>query len=310
MGVITAMNKLDLNLLQVFDAVMTEGHVTRAAARLAMTQPAVSNALKRLRHVLKDELFVKVPGGVRPTPKAAQLWPPVRDALGQLRATLAPADFDPGTARASFALSMTDLIAHLITPRLYPAIAAEAPRVDLRTAPYFVGLSPQSLEKGDIDLAIGAFSEIGPRLKTRRLWTDRYMCVMRKHHPLAAAPLTLERFCAADHLLVSLSGDALGIVDGLLAERGLERRVALTVNQFAVAAKVLPECDLVATLPLRFAEEMNLQDRLAVREPPLDIRPLHINLLWHERDDRNPAHQWLRTTLVRLCGEDRAGSHG
>jgi len=232
---------LDLNLLRVLDAVMAEGSLTRAAAALSMTQPAVSHAMKRLREALGQELFVRTAHGMRPTPQAEALWPQVRIALAGLRQALAPGDFDPRRDAVQLRLAMADATAALLAPGLVADIERESALVNLRLLPLTTRDPRRLLESGDADLAVGFFPEVitgivaqghESHLRHARLYATRYVCVMRKDHPLAAAPLTLDAFCEAHHLLVSFSGRPHGYVDQALAGLGRQRRVVLTVNQF------------------------------------------------------------------------------
>jgi DNA-binding transcriptional LysR family regulator len=303
MKVITAMNyeQLDLNLLRVFDAVMTELNVTRAADRLHLTQPAVSNALKRLRHLFNDELFIKVPSGVRATPKAIQVWQPLRDALIQIRQTLEPSQFEPAIATTSFRIAMNDFTANLILPELIRMIEATAPGINIRTIPTTYINAPMLLEQAEIDLAIGVFSTPGSRLRSHALLTSPFVCIMRQGHPLTRRKLTLERYVRAKHLLVTLSGESTGLIDPLLQERGLERRIALTVNQFAVAPQIIAQSDLVAILPLRIVQLSGFIHQLHLVPVPVELAPTTLQMMWHERNHLEVEQQWLRGLMISLC---------
>lgn len=301
--VITGMNyeKLDLNLLYVFNAVMTELHVTRAAQRLHMTQPAVSNALNRLRRALDDELFVKVPTGVRPTPKAMELWQPIRDALTQIRQALEAAEFDPAIASATFRIAMNDFAAHLLLPKLATVVEALAPNVSVRTLPVASIDAETLLEQADIDLAIGVFTSSNARLRSRSLLTSPFTCVMRRGHPLASQTLTLNRYIQAKHLLVTLTGEATGFIDVILQERQLERRVVFTVNQFTVVPQIIASSDLIAVLPARTIGMSAFSEQLHSAPLPLEISPSIIKMMWHERNQLDSAQVWLRAQLIALC---------
>lgn len=303
MSVITAMNyeQLDLNLLRVFDAVMTELNVTRAADRLHMTQPAVSNALKRLRHLLNDELFIKVPTGVRATPKAVQVWQPLREALIQIRQTLEPAEFDAATATASFTIAMNDFTANLVLPKLVRVVEKTAPGIDLRTIPTTYINASMLLEQADIDLAIGVFPTPHARLRSHALLTSPFVCIMRKKHPLATKKLTLERYVQAKHLLVTLTGETTGLIDPMLQELGLKRRIGLTVNQFAVAPRIVAESDFLAVLPTRIVQFSGFIDQLHTTALPLELMPSTLKMMWHERNQLDGGQQWLRSQLIEVC---------
>lgn len=303
MKIITKRNyeQLDLNLLTIFDAVMTELNVTRAADRLHMTQPAVSNALKRLRHLLNDKLFVKVPSGVRPTPKAIEVWHPIREALAQIRRTLEPMTFDPTTATVTFTVAMNDFVAARLLPQLVSALEDCAPQVNIRTVPTTNINAPMLLEQAEIDLAIGVFSNSSTRLRSQILLTSPFICVMRREHPLAGKKLTLQRYVQAKHLLVTLSGEPTGFIDGMLQERGLNRRVALTVNQFAIAPQLIATSNLIAILPTHVVQLSELADQLYLTPPPIEIAPSILHMLWHERLHTDPAVGWLRSFIIGVC---------
>jgi DNA-binding transcriptional LysR family regulator len=294
---------LDLNLLRVFDAVMAEGSLTRAATALAMTQPAVSHALKRLRETVGEDLFVRVAHGVRPTPRAETLWPQVRAALATLRQALAPADFDPRRDAVQMRLAMADATAALLAPGLVARIEADRALVNLRVLPLTTRDPRRLVEGGDADLAVGFFPELittivaqgaDSLLHHARLYDTRYVCVMRRGHPLAERALTLDAYCEAHHLLVSFSGRPQGFVDQALAALGRQRRIVLTVNQFFTAGRVVARSDLLTVLPERFVAATGYAGELVTRELPMALGPVHVEMIWHLRHDGDPAHRWLR----------------
>ena len=234
---------LDLNLLRVFDQVMAERNLTRAAHNLAMTQPAVSNALNRLRSSVGDKLVVRSGYGVEPTPKALALWPAIADALRQIETSLSPGEFVPAEANRTFILAMADATAAELMPGLVEITMRDAPGVSLRVLPLSTRDPRRLLDEGEIDLAVGFFPTVLaeltgqdqagrlPAFDHQRLFGGEYVCVMRKGHPLAHAPLTIERFCAAHHLRVSFTGRPFGFVDEALSSLGRQRRVVLTRSE-------------------------------------------------------------------------------
>ncbi|RYF76188.1 MAG: LysR family transcriptional regulator, partial [Comamonadaceae bacterium] len=238
---------LDLNLLRVFDEVMAERSMTRAARNLAITQPAVSNALRRLRDLLGDELVRRSGAGIEPTSRALALWPAVRESLRQLQDTLSPSAFEPALAENTFVLTMADATASELIPGLMRILEADAPGLSVRVLPLATRDPRRLLEEENADIAVGYFPSVladmtaraqaGTALpfESQQLYLGQYVCVMRRNHPLAAGPLTLDAFCTARHLLVSFSGRPWGFVDEALATLGRERRVVLTVNQFFTA---------------------------------------------------------------------------
>ncbi len=305
---------LDLNLLRIFDAVMTERNLTRAAEKLAMTQPAVSNALKRLRDALGDPIVVRSGYGVQPTPTALSLWPAVRDALDRLRSALTPSNFVPAEARAQFTLAMADATASLLIPPLVAIVEHEAPGVSLRVVPLSTRDPRRMLMTQDVDVAIGHFpgvmtavsvEELQPDAVTgfghRRLYSSHYACVMRRDHPLAQSELTLDAYCAAHHLLVSVSGRSYGNVDETLAALGRSRRIVLTVNQFFTAGIVVANSDLLTALPRHFLASTGTTNKVAVRPLPMDLPRVDVEALWLRQRAARPGHEWLRASIARAA---------
>ncbi|MFS2206664.1 LysR family transcriptional regulator [Variovorax sp. Varisp36] len=311
---------LDLNLLRVFDEVMAERNLTRAARNLSITQPAVSNALRRLREVLGDELVRRSGAGVEPTPRALALWPTVRDALRQLQHTLAPGEFDAGVADTTFLLAMADATAAELVPGLVQIAEKEAPAISLRVLPLTTRDPRRMLELEEVDVAVGYFpaviaslaargqSGVGVAFETQRLYLGQYVCVMRRGHPLANAPLTLDDYCAARHLLVSFSGRPYGFIDQTLGALGRERRIVVTVNQFFTAGRVVANSDLLTVLPRHFVTVTGIDDQLVLRDLPFDQPPVHVDAIWHRRAQHGHAHEWLRTALLRSAAAAFAGS--
>ncbi len=297
---------LDLNLLRVLDAVMSEGSLTRAATALSMTQPAVSHALKRLHDAVGEDLFVRSAHGMKPTPLAETLWPQVRGALSGLRQALAPEAFDPARDAVQLRLAMADSTAVQLAPPLVAEIERSRALVNLRLLPLTTRDPRPLLDSGEADLAVGFFPETvvdivarggGSTLRHARLYETRYVCVMRHGHPLAQAPLTLDDFCAAHHLLVSFSGRAHGFVDQALQVLGRQRRVVLTVNQFFTASRVVAHSDLLTVLPAGFVQATGLGPALRSCDLPLSVAPVQVEMLWHLRHEATPAHRWLRAQV-------------
>src|SRR3954463_2841913 len=277
---------LDLNLLRVFDQVMAERNLTRAARNLAMTQPAVSNAVNRLRDALGDRLVTRSGYGVEPTPRALALWPSISDALRQLEASITPGDFVASAATNTFMVSMADATAAELIPGLVEILEKDAPGVSLRVLPLTTRDPRRLLDDGEVDLAIGFFPAVLADLTAQaqvggmagfdhqRLYDGQYVCVMRRDHPLARGPLTLKRYCDAHHLLVSFSGRPFGFVDEALASLGRKRRVVLTVNQFFTAGRVVASSNLLTVLPRHFVPVTGRAHALVLRDLPLDVPPV------------------------------------
>lgn len=302
---------LDLNLLRVFDEVMAERSLTRAAHTLSITQPAVSNAMRRLREVVGDELVVRSGQGVEPTPIALALWPPVREALTQLQESLAPGRFDPATAESTFVLAMADATAATLVPALVEITEREAPGVSLRILPLTTRDPRRLLEDAAADMAVGYFpaalADLTARAQSgdvvafdsRRLYDGEYVCVMRQGHPLAGAPLTLDAYCAARHMLVSFSGRPFGFIDEALASLGRERKVVITVNQFVTAGRVVSGSNLLTVLPRHFVPVTGIVDALVLKALPLNVPAVHVDALWRRRGPQQAAMTWLLHVLMR-----------
>jgi DNA-binding transcriptional LysR family regulator len=304
---------LDLNLLRVFDEVMTERNLTRAAQKLAITQPAVSNALQRFRDAMGDELIKRSGREMVPTPRALALWPAVREALRQLQETITPSNFVPAEANTTFVLAMADATAAKLMPGLVEVMDHDAPGVSIRVVPLTTRDPRRLLDREAVDLAIGYFPAVFADLTARaqageaiafahqRLYSGEYVCVMRRDHPLAGEPLTLDRYCAARHLLVSFSGRPFGFVDEALALLGRERRIVLTVNQFFTAGKVVAHSNLLTVLPRHFVNVTGFADQLVLRDLPYPVPTVQIDALWHHRVHRVRAHEWLRAQVATIA---------
>lgn len=307
------LRNLDLNLLKVFDVVMSERSLTRAAQLLSLTQPAVSNALRRLRDALGDELLVRKGRNLEPTPRGQELWLAVRDTLKRLQNALEPSVFEASSANTTFVLTMADATAAELMPPLVALITEQAPGISLRVVPLTTRDPRRLLDEGHADLAIGNFPAVMTDLAARaqsgeavsflhhRLFQGDYVCVMRRGHPLAKGAFTLDRYCSARHMLVSFSGRAYGFIDESLAALGRSRRVVLTVNQFFTAGKVVAHSDLLTVLPRHFVNVTGFADQLVLRELPLAPLTIQVDALWHQRQDSSSAHAWLRTQVVALA---------
>ena len=304
---------LDLNLLRVFDEVMAERSLTRAARNLSLTQPAVSNALRRLRETLGDELVQRSGQGMAPTARAIAIWPAVRDALEQLQATIAPGAFVPGQATTTFVLAMADATAAELMPGLIDILEQEAPGVSMRVVP-LTTRDPRGLLNDEVaDLAVGHFPSVPADLTVRaqtgeavafsheRLYDGEYVCVMRAGHPLATGLLSINQYCAARHMLVSFSGRPYGLIDETLASLGRERRVVLTVNQFFTAGRVVANSNLLTVLPRHFVRVTGIAKQLVLRPLPFDVSPVHVDAMWHRRSQQLSSHQWLRQIIGRAA---------
>ena len=295
---------LDLNLLRAFDAVLRDGSVTAAGDRLGLSQPAMSNALSRLRRLLDDPLFVRTPSGMRPTPFAQRLAAPVRQALDLIQAALAQqAAFDPRTSQRSFRLQLSDVGEIVFLPALLEHLEREAPGVQIDTEQLPQDEVSDALAAGEIDLAVGFLPGLSAGVVSKRLFRDRYVCVVRADHPRIGSRITLAQFLAASHLLVSARGSAHEIVEQTLRNKGLARRIALRVPHFTVVPMILARTDHMVIVPEGLMRAIARFGRFKSLKPPVDIPALDVKVHWHERFDQDPGIAWLRGVLLDLYAE-------
>lgn len=304
---IQIMNKTDKlgSLLQVFEALLSERNVSRAAERLHLSQPAMSHALARLREALGDELFVRTARGMTPTPRALALAPQVRDTLGRLQRLFAPPPrFDPATTTAQLTLASTEFFEQLLLPRLVPLLLAEAPRLTLRSRSTLGQLPKEDLERGDCDLAIaGFFGELPEGFYQQMLFVDDFVCVVRRDHPRVQKTLSLPTYLELDHLLISMQGDLKGVVDVALAKKRRARRVVAGVSSFLTPGWIIAGSDLVLTVPRRLAAIYQAQLPLRVLPVPLKLPPIKMVQVWHERTHGDALHRWFRRRVQLIVGD-------
>jgi DNA-binding transcriptional LysR family regulator len=288
------LEQIDLNLLVVFKHLLAERNVSRAAQALGLSQPAVSNALARMRTLLGDELFLRTPGGMVPTPLAEQLAESVTPALATIHAALNQRSaFEPEHSDRSFVIGMTDIGEIYFLPALMDLLRKQAPGVSITTHRNAGNLRDE-MEAGKVDLAIGLLPGLKGGFFQRRLFEQRYVCLLRKGHRLDRKKITLAEFSAAEHLVVVSAGTGHGKVDEILARKGIARRVALTVPHFVAVGHILQATDLVSTVPERFAQRMVRPFGLVAVPHPVDLPQVAIHLFWHARNHREPGSQWLR----------------
>lgn len=300
------MNDLhDLNQLRTLDALLTERSVTGAARRLGLTQPALSHALARLRETLHDPLLVRSGRGMALTPRAEALAPKLRIALRDLEdAVRTELPFDPGTARRSFRVAAADYAELVLLPKLVPRLEREAPGVDLWLRRPMDDLS--GLADSDTDVVVGPVRspDLVAGVRSRALFRERFVVIMRADHPLMQAPLTVEAYAAARHAFIAPRGGPGGVVDDALEKLGLSRRVALAIPHFLVAPYVVAGSDLVLTLAERVARSFAAHLPLAIVEPPLPLPGFTISLMWHERHHADLGHTWLRSILADVARDE------
>lgn len=294
---------IDLNLLVAFDALIAERNVTRAGARVGRTQPAMSAALSRLRALLDDELFVRSPQGLQPTPRALDLAEPLGRALADIQRTLEFTQaFDPATSAATFSLGVSEHPTYVILPELVERLRSAAPAVTLRVRSFTARDDAVTLlDAGEVDLAIGVPATTSPgRILTNPLFTDQFVCIVRKGHPAASGPLTMDAFLGLSHLLVSPENERFGVVDAALAEQGLKRRLALTLPQMYAAPSLIARSEMIATVMSRVVAGSGQTDGLSILQPPLELPTVNFVMAWHRRNDAHPAQRWFRGSVAAL----------
>jgi len=300
------LSAFDLNLLVVLDVLLAERNVTKAANRLGLSQPAVSNALARLRGALGDPLLVRTRAGMAPTPRALALVGSLRDALDLMGNTLTDAEsFDPENARRTFVLAATDYVQFVLLGKLVARIRRVAPGVVLEVLPVVQTFPWPQLEAGSIDLVLGGASvRDTPRgLHRRRLFRDRVVCILREGHPYATGTLTLERYLELAHIEALPLGSH-GLADEVLAQLGpgRQRKLAVTVPHFLVAPFIVVQSDCCFTLAERIAVPMAEKLPLRVRPLPFEMPSVSIGAYWHDRVHGDAAHRWLRRLVAEVTG--------
>jgi DNA-binding transcriptional LysR family regulator len=292
---------LNLNLLPVLDALLAERSVSRAGARLGLSQPAVSNALAQLRAVLNDPLFVRRPGGMEPTERALALAGPLRAALAAIEKGLEPpAPFDPARTKARFTIVTNDFVAFVMLPRLLERISREAPGVHLQIRAWQEHRVPPDLERGEADLMLGFYPSLPPAHRNQPLFVDRFLWVARQGHPRVKGKLPLSLYTKLQHVLVSHQPDARGAYDEVLSARGLTREVVLRVSHFLLVPFVLVSTDYVAALSELVARPFAKILPLQLIEPAIRPPTAEVQMVWHDRTDASAGHAWLRGVVAEI----------
>jgi len=295
------LRSIDLNLLVALDALLNERHVTRAANRIGLSQPAMSNALSRLRHIFDDELFVRTASGMQPTARAEALQEAIRPVLRQIERVLeVDTSFDPASAIRAFTIRLSDLLGFLLLPALLDRLRQNAPGIALDVVHLPAAKTVDALEKDELDLAVSMNLEHSGSIRSEVMLRDRMVCVMRRGHPLARQELDLKKFLGQRHLKVSMSVTDLRFVDDVLARRQLRRDVALNVPHWLIVPRVLARTDLLSVMPERLVAAITGTEVVA-RDLPFASEPFDWELYWHRRHDGNRAIAWLRDIIREAC---------
>jgi DNA-binding transcriptional LysR family regulator len=298
--------RIDLNLLFVFEAMMQERSVTRAAQRLCVSQSSVSHALNRLRATLKDELFIRGTGEMRPTPRAIALAVSVTPTLMHIRAALSPAEFDPATAVHTFQIAMTDYAATLLLEKLAKAVRSKAPDVNLKINLNVMKDVWSLLDKQEVDLMVGMVPTPPDRFASELLYEDGIAVVMSRDNPLGKRKLALEAYAAAKHVYIPVDGVMpvhTGRIDRALELKGLVRRHVLTVGQFALAPPIVQQSDYIMTIPKRVADMCRARYRLKAMECPVKLPLQPTRIIWHPQLGNHSANRWMIRTLREVAAK-------
>ncbi|TKC79219.1 LysR family transcriptional regulator [Trinickia terrae] len=300
------MHELDLNLIPYLVAMEDTRNVSRAAELLGVSQPRVSTALGRLREYFGDPLFVRTSRGMEPTPRALSLIPAAREALGHIeRGVLEAQEFDPATTTRTFSIALSDVGEIVFLPRLLQLFAERAPHASLRSVSLPPAHVERGLEAGDVDLAIGYFPDLaGSNFFQQRLFTHRFICLMRSGHPLAGAPLTLNQFLACGHAVVRAEGRSQEVLEKYLEKKRIRRRAVLETPHFMSLPFILARTDLIATVPhaIGFAYVAE-HASITLVEPPLPLPHFDLKQHWHRKYHNDPRLSWLRGVVSELFND-------
>lgn len=290
--------RYDLNLLPIFVALMEERSVTRAAERMGMTQPALSNALARLRQMLQDQLFVRERYGIQPTPIALQLSPLIAEALAQLDdAVLGQQAFDPAHAERLFTIAPNGYVEFVIVPAVLARLEKVAPGIKLRLTPFGNDLAETGVVSGTTALVLGRIVDPPDNLVVQHLMDEGLACAVRSDHPTISDAMTREQFETMRHVNIVPPGRMRAGLFQALAQQQLKRDVAISVTNFFAAAEMVAVTDYCATLPSLICRQLMHDPRLKVLPAPVDLGSFPVEMAWHVRYRQDPAHRWLRALI-------------
>ena len=295
------MSRPDLNLLFTLEALLVEGSVARAAKRLDLSPSAMSRSLARLRETTGDPLLVRAGRGMVPTPRAIELRETIAQLVAEVKGALTPAEglINLSGLERTFTIRTSQGFVENFGPELIARVGAEAPRVRLRFVDK-ADKNAESLRSGATDLETGVVGEsTGPELRAQKLFQDRFVGVIRADHPLSKGKVTLKRYLAGKHILVSRRGTDRGPVESALSEMGVEREIVTVVSGFSTAIALVRASELIATVPER--QTGNLRSRMKTFSLPFLAPEITVSMLWHPRMDSDAAHKWLRNVVLQTC---------
>ncbi|UVV74991.1 LysR substrate-binding domain-containing protein [Pantoea agglomerans] len=294
--------KYDLNLLPVLLVMMEERNVTRAAERLGITQPALSNALNRLRETLNDPLFIRERYGMRPTPKAEQLAQVVGAALSSIdKVILGQQDFDPLNATRLFTLAPNSYVEFIMMPAIVARLRSCAPGIRLRLTPFGNDVTETGVISGNTDMVLGRIVEPPDNLVVQHLMNEGLACVIRADHPLVGENLSAEQYEQLKHVNVLPPGRMRAGLYQALEQRGLRRQVAVSVTHFLAVPEMIAVTDYCATLPRLICQHLSRDQRLRIVPAPVDLGTFPVEMGWHARYRDDPAHRWFRTLIAETA---------
>ena len=289
----------DLNLLVVFQALFEERNVTKASKKIGITQPAMSNALNRLRYLVNDDLFIRGPKGMRPTPRATELSLPINSALNNLELSLSSINFNPLTTKKNYRISMSDDVAPLLIPNIARFLEKESPNSSLLIR-HEQGLDALNLlDSNEIDFSVGRFETIPKRFGSRTLFSEKYVCIMRKDHKLAKEKkLSIKQYLDSRHLRVAPPNATVSPIDRALGQIDLERKIFIRIDLITLAPLFIKNTDLILTLPSMTAERMAKNYNFIILFLPIDLESRQTKLVWHKELTNHPAFDWIKEQII------------
>jgi len=296
------MSKLDLDWLAVFDEVYKTGSVSKAAEHLGLAQAAASTMLNKLRAHFDDRLFTRTARGMQPTPHAERLLPHLREVLAQLESARGSRTaFDPALARRSFRVCMTDISEVVLLPNLLDHLRRTAPGIQLETE-IISTESGRRLENGEVDLAVGFMPQLDAGFYQQTLFMQNFVCLVAQNHPRIGTRLTIKRFQAEAHAVISSSGTGHAIVDKTLQRLGVQREVVVRLSSFLSVARIVAHTELIVIVPRVLGEVLSTQEPVRLMELPFALPSYAVKQHWHARFHAEPGNTWLRRTVAQLFG--------
>lgn len=292
---------VDLNLLNAFDAMMRERNVTRAAERIGLAQPSMSNALSRLRFVMNDELFVRSPEGMVPTKLAVDMDGHVTAALTAAEQAInVGQSFDPASARTQITIATTDAVDFIFMPKILQHLGVRAPGMQIRTRAFDRDSFISQLDRQEVDLAVGVAPDPVKRIRAKDFYQETFVCIARKSHPLISGSLDLKQFLSSDHALFSQRGDGRGVVDTVLERMGYERNIVTSIANYTALPHLIASTDTIAVVAKRLALRASEHLPINIYPLPFEMGGFTMRQFWGMGTDRDPAQKWFRAELMSL----------